>query len=81
LPAFIYLSVDILLRINLLEKHRGNGKKQPDRLVVTGESGHNLMVQESRNNDLRFADSTTLPSPPCFTVGRGICLDKSTLIS
>lgn len=33
------------------------------------------------NNDLRFADSTTLPSPPCFTVGRGICLDKSTLIS
>jgi hypothetical protein len=29
LPAFIYLSVDILLRINLLEKHRRNGKKQP----------------------------------------------------
>ncbi|WP_457265824.1 hypothetical protein [Pseudomonas sp. P5_C3] len=29
MPAFIYLSVDILLRINLLEKHRRNGKKQP----------------------------------------------------
>jgi hypothetical protein len=29
LSAFIYLSVDILLQINLLEKHRRNGKKQP----------------------------------------------------
>jgi hypothetical protein len=28
-PAFIYLSVDILLRMNPLEKYRCNGKKQP----------------------------------------------------
>ncbi|WP_161491158.1 hypothetical protein [Pseudomonas silesiensis] len=29
MPAFIYLSVDILLRMNLLEKYRRNGAKQP----------------------------------------------------
>jgi len=29
LSAFIYLSVDILLLMNLLEEHRRNGKKQP----------------------------------------------------
>lgn len=49
MPAFIYLSVDILLLMNLLEEHRRNGKKRPTTASCgadknEGNSFHNLGV-------------------------------------